>query len=95
MTKLGTRSRVGAVGILLLLQLVILPPARPQEAKSTRGAEATAQIGRGWWETLLCIGCVSGFAVAGGTTVIGVAAAIAAFPEVAAACALTCAIALE
>lgn len=48
-------------------------------------------VGSGIWERAGCILCASAFLAAGGTSILGVAVTAIAFPELAAACGLTCA----
>jgi hypothetical protein len=56
---------------------------------------ATDPAGSGVWERAACAACSAGFLMLGGTSIIGAAAAVLAFPEFAAACGLTCAYAFR
>jgi len=67
--------------------------ARP--AAVARPPAAASVSGRGFWHALACLGCASAFLIMGGTTVVGVAVAMAANAELAAACLGTCAAAMS
>jgi hypothetical protein len=50
-----------------------------------------AIAGFGFWGTLSCIACITGFVLGAGTTVAGLAVFLAANPEIAILCVSTCA----
>ena len=89
--RLTVRIVAGAAIIGLLLATA------PTSAQSVTPAQpaAASVTGQGFWSTLACVACVTGFLVAGGTTVVGVAAIVAANPEIAVACTVTCVEALS
>ena len=58
-------------------------------------ATAPVVAGFGFWETLSCVACLTGFIVGAGTTVAGLAVFLAAYPEIAILCVSTCSIAVS
>mgnify|MGYP001818983662 FL=1 len=58
-------------------------------------ANAADPIGTGVKARIGCLLCASAFLAAGGTSILGVAVTALAFPELAAACGVTCAYAFE
>lgn len=99
--------RTGLRPRALLLMLLLLLSATPFEgvvrgavAQGTEQIDATPvpspvsatdPSGTGPWERAGCLLCAGAFLAAGGTTILGVAVTALAFPELAAACGLTCA----
>ena len=80
MTKLINRHARSATLLLGLLALTLLvAPAGPLAALTL---PAHTVAGFGFWEALGCIGCIGGFVVGGGLTVAGLAAFVAANPQV-------------
>ena len=105
MTILRRGSRLRPLLLLLLLaatpvtglaQGSFLTPA--PEAGSTvvvPGPLPPEPVGSGVLERAACVACAAGFLMVGGTSILGAAAAVLAFPEFAAACGLTCAYAFR
>lgn len=91
MTQLWKR-RVAGVSLVLALAATaaFFGPAGPIAAVTA----PTAIAGFGFWDTLACVGCISGFILGAGTTVAGLAVFLAANPEVAILCVSTCAAAV-
>lgn len=91
MTKLVNRHARSATLLLGVLALALLAaPAAPGAALSPAAHEVA---GSGFWGALTCIGCIGGFVVGGGLTVAGLAAFLAANPQIALFCVSACIIA--
>ena len=61
-------------------------------AVSTRSSDVPMDpSGSGAWERAACLACAAGFVMLGGTSILGLAAAILTMPEFAAGCGATCA----
>jgi hypothetical protein len=86
--KVQARPAMLMFGVLAVTLLVA--PAGPLAALSL-GAHGAA--GLGFWEALSCIGCIGGFVVGGGLTVAGLAAFLAANPQIGLFCVSICIVA--
>lgn len=73
----------------LLAVALLAGPVTPLDASSA----AAGVTGFGFWETLTCIACITGFVVGAGTTIAGLAVFLAANPEIAILCVGTCTLA--
>jgi hypothetical protein len=69
---------------------LMLVPAGPLAALAV---PAHGVAGLGFWEALGCVGCIGGFVVGGGLTVAGLAAFLAANPQIGVACVSICIVA--
>lgn len=91
MTRLINRHARSAPLLLGVLALILLvAPAGPIAALVL---PAHGAAGLGFWEALSCIGCIGGFVVGGGLTVAGLAAFLAANPQIGLFCVSICIIA--
>ncbi len=91
MTKLiKHQARPATLLLALLAVALLLTPAGPLAALAL---PAHGAAGLGFWEALSCIGCIGGFVVGGGLTVAGLAAFLAANPQVGLFCVSICIIA--
>jgi hypothetical protein len=91
MTRLISRHARSATLLLGVLALtIVLTPAGPIAALAL---PAHGIAGLGFWEAVSCIGCIGGFVVGGGLTVAGLAAFLAANPQIGLFCVSVCIIA--
>jgi hypothetical protein len=88
MTKLINRHARSATLLLGVLALTLLvAPAGPIAALAI---PAHGVAGFGFWQALGCIGCIGGFVAGGGLTVAGLAAFLAANPQIGLFCVSLC-----
>jgi hypothetical protein len=100
-TNVRAKRTVLAALLLGVLAIALAAPAVPlvaatAAANAAASAVATAAApaaatGFGFWAALGCMGCVGGFVIGGGLTVIGLAVVLAANPELGIACVASCA----
>lgn len=91
MTKLIKHQARPATLLLALLAVTLLvAPGAPLAALAL---PAHGAAGLGFWEALSCIGCIGGFVVGGGLTVAGLAAFLAANPQIGLFCVSICIVA--
>lgn len=81
-------KRHAKTAMLLLGFLAVALFVAPAAAATALATNAPA--GYGFWGALGCLGCITGFVVGGGTTVAGLAAFLAANPEIGIYCVSTC-----
>ena len=86
-------NRHARLATLLLGVLALALLVAPAAATATPALTTHAVSGLGFWEALSCIGCIGGFVVGGGLTVAGLAAFLAANPQVGLFCVSVCIIA--
>lgn len=91
---LKSLARRLAVVTTIAAMLVATAPARPAQARVPVPTSTATVSGQGFWAMIGCLACVSGFLIGGATAAAGVAAVLAANPEIAVACVATCANAL-
>jgi hypothetical protein len=94
-----------AAGLLALLVVRVVPasttvrsaavPVVAASSTATPSAPAEAYMGKGFWETLACVGCATAILAAGGTSVPGLAIIAGLYPEAVAACGLACYVAFS
>jgi hypothetical protein len=88
MTKLIRHHARPATLLLAALAVALLVvPAAPLAALAL---PAHSVAGLGFWAAVSCIGCIGGFVVGGGLTVAGLAAFLAANPQIGLFCVSTC-----
>jgi hypothetical protein len=88
---LNSRARSTAM-LLAAITLAVHAGAAGAFASPAIAIHTTAAVaGFGFWETLSCIACIAGFVIGAGTTIAGLAAFLAAHPEIAILCVSTCA----
>src|SRR5579871_5811475 len=88
MTSVVHRHARAALPLLGAISLVLL--AAPVGAIAAAAIPGHAVAGFGFWEALGCVGCISGFVIGGGLTVAGLAAFLAANPELGIYCVSVC-----
>lgn len=87
---------LGVTPVTALAEGAVREPGPEADPAALTPSEVVAEPnGSGIWERAACVACASGFLMVGGTSIIGAAAAVLAFPELAAACGLTCAYAFR
>jgi hypothetical protein len=84
------QARPATLLLGVLAVALLLAPAGPVAALAL---PAHAVAGLGFWEALSCVGCIGGFVVGGGLTIAGLAAFLAANPQIGIYCVSICIIA--
>jgi hypothetical protein len=92
-TLIKHQARPATLLLALAAVALLLTPAGPLAALAALALPAHGAAGLGFWEALSCIGCIGGFVVGGGLTVAGLAAFLAANPQVGLFCVSICIIA--
>ena len=91
MTRLIKHQARPATLLLAVLALaLLLAPIGPLAALTL---PAHGAVGLGFWEVASCIGCIGGFVIGGGLTVAGLAAFLAANPQIGLFCVSICIVA--
>jgi hypothetical protein len=88
MTRVINRHARSATLLLGMLALALL--VAPAGATAPLPLPAHETVGFGFWGALSCIGCIGGFVVGGGLTVAGLAAFLAANPQIGLFCVSAC-----
>ncbi len=91
MTTLIKHQARPATLLLALLAVALL--FTPAGSLTALALPAHGVAGLGFWEALSCIGCIGGFVVGGGLTVAGLAAFLAANPQIGLFCVSICIVA--
>jgi len=81
--------RLAVVAVIACLFAASAPAPAGAGPAAPKPPAAASVSGQGMWGWA-CLGCVTGYLIAGGTTVVGVAIAMAASPELASACVGAC-----
>ena len=84
------RSVASAVLSAAVLVAMLAASAEPGTAVGAAGESVAAAAGLGFWGALSCIGCIGGFVVGGSLTIAGMAAFLAANPQIGILCVATC-----